>query len=197
MSEDEVTTSDIYVQKSVVFEKAKQYLISANSGNGKTSILNFLYGVNFDFTGRILYNGLTVDDVFSLRKTKISYVFQDLKLFQELTVLENIRIKNDLTNQKSIDEICFWLEQVSLGHKINSLVKHLSLGQKQRVAILRALCQPFEVLLLDEPFSHLDSDNIKIVSNIVKQEVEANKATLIMTSLEESEVFTFDKTLNL
>lgn len=197
MSDVEISASDIYLQEKVLFEKSKKYLIRANSGHGKTSILNFIYGSNTNFEGVITYNDNTNNNVIDFRKTKISYVFQDFKLFPSLTVFENIQLKNTLTNYKTVSEIDTLIGHVLLGHKRDNLVKNLSLGQKQRVAILRALCQPFDFLLLDEPFSHLDKENILIISDIIIQEIEKRCASLIMTSLDETSIFNFDKVLNL
>ena len=196
MSDAEIEGSEIYDKESVFFEKGKKYLITANSGHGKTSILNFIYGINTNFNGNIIYSENT-NSVFDLRKSKISYIFQDLKLFPDLTVFENIQLKNNLTNYKLVEEITSLIEEVLLGHKKDTLVEKLSLGQKQRVAILRALCQPFEFLLLDEPFSHLDKDNIRIITNIINREVKIQGAGLIMTSLDKTYNLEFDKMLNL
>ncbi|MDA0765036.1 MAG: ATP-binding cassette domain-containing protein [Proteobacteria bacterium] len=196
MSDAEIEGSEIYDKESVFFEKGKKYLITANSGHGKTSILNFIYGINTNFNGNIIYSENT-NSVFDLRKSKISYIFQDLKLFPDLTVFENIQLKNNLTNYKLVEEITSLIEEVLLGHKKDTLVEKLSLGQKQRVAILRALCQPFEFLLLDEPFSHLDKDNIRIITNIINREVKTQGAGLIMTSLDKTYNLEFDKMLNL
>lgn len=197
MSDTEISASDIYLRENVLFAKGKKYLIKAKSGHGKTSILNFIYGSSTNFDGQINYNGISYNSIFDLRKTKISYVFQDFKLFPNLTVFENIQLKNTLTNHKTVEEINNLIKKVLLEHKKDSLVKKLSLGQRQRVAILRALCQPFAFLLLDEPFSHLDKENIKIISTIIIQEINKQNAGLIMTSLDETNVFNFDEVLNL
>lgn len=197
MSDAEIKASDVYLVERVVFEKGKTYLIKANSGHGKSSVLNFIYGSNANFSGRIKYQGESTNTSFNLRKSKISYVFQDFKLFPDLTVFENIQLKNTLTDFKSPEEIDRLIEKVQLGAKRDSLVQKLSLGQKQRVAIIRALCQPFEFFLLDEPFSHLDEENIAILTTIIKEEIDKQEASLIMTSLVDSKLFDFDKVLNL
>ena len=200
MSEDEISSSDIYLQDTVLFEKNKKYLIIAGSGRGKTSLLNFIYGSNLNFDGRILYQHAPLKNsaLFDLRKTKISYVFQELKLFSDLSVIENIQLKNGITRHKTTDEIDEWLDKVKLSSKRDSPAKTLSLGQKQRVAIIRALCQPFEFLLLDEPFSHLDDKNSGIMVTIIQEELDKRSAGLIVTSLgNEPGRFDYDLILNL
>ena len=197
MSDDEISSSDIYLKNNVLFEKNKKYLISASSGNGKTSLLNFIYGSSTNFEGNISYNGVSQANIFDFRKSKISYVFQDFKLFPKLTVFENIQLKNSITNNKTFEEIDNLIENVNLGNKKNSLVGSLSMGQKQRVALIRSLCQPFEFLLLDEPFSHLDEKNVKIITKIIITELEKKNASLIATSLGESYLFDFNKILKL
>ena len=124
-------------------------------------------------------------------------MFQDFKLFNELTLLENIKIKNNLTSHKTDNEIDFLIDRLGLSHKRNQIVKSLSLGQKQRVAIIRSLCQPFDFLLLDEPFSHLDEENIKILTEIIDEEIKNQKAGFILTTLNNEYLFQYDKILNL
>ncbi len=196
MSEAELSASDIYLQKEVVFEKGKKYLIKANSGHGKSSVLNFIYGSNYNYTGKVDYSSKE-DSIFNLRKTEISYVFQDFKLFPSLTLFENIQLKNKLTHYKSSGQIDELIEKMQLTHRRDSLVGTLSLGQRQRVAIIRALCQPFNFLLLDEPFSHLDSSNIKIIVDILNKELEERQASVIITALDNLPFIEFDKTINL
>jgi putative ABC transport system ATP-binding protein len=196
MSEAELSGSDIYLQKEVVFQKGQRYLLKANSGHGKSSVLNFIYGSNFNYTGEVSYS-IEETSIFNLRKTEISYVFQDFKLFPSLTLFENIQLKNKLTHYKSTEQIDALIEKMQLTHRRDSLVGTLSLGQRQRAAVIRALCQPFSFLLLDEPFSHLDNSNIKIIIEILNKELEERQAAVIITALDNLPFFEFDKTINL
>jgi len=196
MSESEVSGSDIYLQNEIVFEQGKKYLLKANSGHGKSSILNFIYDCNKNYTGNIFFNNKE-DSIISIRRTKLSYIFQDFKLFSKLTLWENIKIKNNLTNFKTDEEILNLIENSGLIEKKDQKLDTLSLGQKQRTAIIRSLCQPFDILLLDEPFSHLDERNIEIFTNIINQELENQNAGLIMTTLDNEYLFKYDKILNL
>ncbi len=196
MSEEEIASSDIYLQENVVFEKGKKYMIRASSGRGKSSLLNFIYGSIFNYDGSISYP-IPVKNSFELRQDCLSYVFQDLKLFSELSLMENIRLKNELTNHKTETEIEEWLRMAQLDYKKDSPVKTLSLGQRQRAAILRALCQPFQFLLLDEPFSHLDKKNTALFVSIILSEIEKQDAGIILTSLDKELLFEYDHVLNL
>ena len=196
MSEAEVSASDIYLKPSVVFEQGKKYLVCAKSGRGKSSLLNFIYGSNLAYTGEITY-GEPVATPFDLRLRKISYLFQDLCLFPELTALENVQIKNRLTGHKSDKEIMDMLDSVLEPEKKYQLLRTLSLGQRQRVAAVRALCQPFEFILMDEPFSHLDRTTSEAVAQMILREVEAQHAGMIMTALETTDIFPFDTIINL
>lgn len=197
MSESELSGSDIYLQDDLVFESDKKYLIKSNSGNGKSSFLNFIFQSNLNFTGSIKYLNINNDDLIYLRRNKLSYVFQDFKLFPELNIIENLRLKNNLTEYKSEEELLDLVEKVDLINKKDSLIRELSLGQRQRVAIIRSLCQPFSFLLLDEPFSHLDDSNIEILTNLIDQELESRQAGMILTTLNNEYLFSYDKKINL
>ena len=198
MSGDEIPSSDIYLQPEVIFEQGQRYLIRAQSGQGKTSLLNFIYGASFSYDGKITYNEVfNKKEVLRYRIDKLSYVYQDLRLFPTLTAFENIILKNKLTHYKTEAQINSLIERVGLSHKRDTLVQTLSLGQRQRIALLRALCQPFELLLLDEPFSHLDDSNTAILREIIEEELQARNASLLLTSLEDNNFFHYNKKLNL
>ena len=188
MSESELSGSDIYLQDDLVFESDKKYLIKSNSGNGKSSFLNFIFQSNLNFTGSIKYLNINNDDLIYLRRNKLSYVFQDFKLFPELNIIENLRLKNNLTEYKSEEELLDLVEKVDLINKKDSLIRELSLGQRQRVAIIRSLCQPFSFLLLDEPYRAMDALTKSIMHESLLEVYDRTKVTIffITHDLEEA-----------
>ncbi len=186
----------------VVFEQGKRYLIKADSGTGKSSLLSFIYGQRGDYRGDILFNDqdirtLTSQDWCLVRQSMISILFQDLKLFGELTALENVEIKNRLTKTQTTRVIKGWFEELGIADKLNVRADHLSFGQQQRVALIRALCQPFSFLLLDEPISHLDDSNSDIMRDIILRETTRQGAGIIATSIGKHMDIDYNKCLSL
>ena len=175
--------------QSVILEKGKRVVVEAPSGRGKSTLVHLLFGVRKDYSGEICVDGQNLS-TFShrtwseYRTNKVSIVFQDLQLFPQLTVLENLQIKNDLTSHLTKAELIAFIEQIGLSKKINEKCCKLSIGQQQRVAILRSICQPFSWLLLDEPFSHLDANNAQICMDILNQACKQQEAGWILTALE-------------
>jgi ABC-type lipoprotein export system ATPase subunit len=172
----------------VNFRKGENCLISASSGQGKSSLFSFVFGERTDYTGNIYFDSreiktLTKTDWQDVRKKNISYVFQGLRLFSELTAMENIQLKNKITDCKSQDEIDCLMEQSGLQDKRNEKTGRLSFGQQQRIAIIRAFCQPFDFILLDEPFSHLDERNIEIMTGLISEELKRRNAGMLLCSL--------------
>ncbi|MGC9151736.1 MAG: ATP-binding cassette domain-containing protein [Microbacter sp.] len=184
------------------FEKGKRYLISSESGKGKSTLFDFLYGRRHDFTGTILFDNLSIAefrrrDWNRLRQHHISIVFQGFRLFQELTVWENLMLKNQLTHHLSPRQLEQWLEAVGIADKKETLLHFLSYGQQQRVAIVRAFCQPFDFLLMDEPFSHLDKANQQSLCQLITSEVAHRGAGLLLSSLGDAYFLNFDEQLAL
>lgn len=175
-------------KSNIDFEKGKSYLIKAESGLGKSSLCSYIYGYRVDFSGDILFDNdnikaIQADKWDIIRSKHISLLLQELRLFPELTALENVYLKNNLTHYKTNDEIDSMFEQLGITERKNQLIGKMSWGQQQRVAIIRALCQPFDFLFLDEPISHLDDNNAQIITNLILDEVKAQQAGLIVTSI--------------
>lgn len=193
--------SDIWRQQ-VTLEKGKTYLVEASSGTGKSSLCSFIIGYRKDFDGKILFDGrdsskLTTSDWTKLRQSHISLLFQELRLFPELTAMENIEIKNSLTGFKTKGEIEQWFEALGIADKMQSPVRLLSFGQQQRVAMIRALVQPFDFLLADEPISHLDDENSKVMAHIMTEEASRQGAGIVITSIGKHMDLPYDKILKL
>ena len=179
--------SDIWM-KNVTFEKGKKYLIEAASGTGKSSLCSFVYGYRKDYSGKILFDdedvaNYNVSQWVELRKRSVSMLFQELRLFPELTAFENIRLKNDLTGFRTTAEIEQRLEQLGIADKRDQLIGKMSFGQQQRVAFVRALSQPADFLFMDEPVSHLDKSNGKILADILDEECQKRGLGIIVTSI--------------
>jgi len=177
-------------------------LISAPSGKGKTTLLNIIIGRRTDYVGTVMIDGqnplyFSAKERSVLLSRKISVVHQGLSLFDELSLEQNIQLKNRITSFKSHSEIDKMLVRLGLEQQRRQKVKTLSYGQKQRLAIIRALCQPFGFILLDEPFSHLDDYNAVAAWQLITEEVAAHGAGVILTSLGNNHQIPFDTIYNL
>ncbi|MBQ5466604.1 MAG: ATP-binding cassette domain-containing protein [Muribaculaceae bacterium] len=197
----EKNESEVWLQN-LTFEKGKHYLISAESGTGKSSMCSYIYGYRVDYSGQFLFDGqdirsLTVPQWCEVRKRQIAYLPQDMRLFPELTALENIQLKNQLTGFKTEAQILPLFEALGIADKVNSPVAKLSIGQQQRVAIIRTLCQPCDFILLDEPVSHLDETNNRIVAQLVQEEAQRQGAGIISTSVGNNVKINVDKEFKL
>ncbi len=193
--------SDVWNQD-ITFEKGHLYLLEAHSGKGKSTFCSYLIGQRCDYSGVIKFdeqeiNKLMVKDWVEIRKTKISYLFQELRLFPELTAYENIAIKNNMTQFKSKQEILSWFEELGIADKVEQKIGLMSFGQQQRVALMRALVQPFDFLLADEPISHLDDENAAIMAKIMMNEAQSQGAGVIVTSIGKHMNLNYEKVVRL
>ena len=182
----------------IVFDKGKRYLIEASSGTGKSSLCSYIYGYRRDYQGIISFDGrnirsFSVGEWADIRKHSLSILFQELRIFPELTALENVLLKNRLTNHKKKKEILALFEATGIPDKTDKL----SFGQQQRVAFIRSLCQPFDFIFLDEPISHLDNDNSAIMSRLLMEEAGKQGAGIIVTSIGKHLELEYDETFRL
>jgi len=193
--------SDIW-GKDISFSKGEMIKIVAPSGSGKTSLVHFLYGMRQDYNGAILYGDRNIkqfgaEDFALHRKDHISVVFQDLRLFPEQTVGENLEIKRQLNPFHPAEMIKEMAERLGIGNKLQSKAKICSYGEQQRIAIIRSLLQPFDFLLLDEPFSHLDTNNSQKAMELMLEEARQREACIIFADLERIDYFPFTKLFHL
>jgi ABC-type lipoprotein export system ATPase subunit len=173
----------------VVFESGKRILLNASSGKGKTSFVHTLMGLRSDYYGDILIENkntklFSEDEWVNLRQRKIAVVYQDLQLFPQLTIEQNLKLKADFTNSFNESDALKKIEFLGLKDKWNQKCGILSMGQQQRVAIVRALIQPFEFLVMDEPFSHLDNQNANLCLKLIEERCTELNAGFILTTLD-------------
>ena len=179
--------SNVWAQN-ILITKGEHLHIVAPSGSGKTSLMHFIYGLRKDYSGAIFYDDtdikkLSTESFSSFRQNKVSIIFQDLRLFEEQTVRENIEIKRMLAPYHPVEKVDEMATQLGIETKLNQLVKTCSYGEQQRIAIIRALMQPFDFILLDEPYSHLDEVNRKKAMELIYEECEKRKAAMVFADL--------------
>lgn len=186
----------------VDFEKGNTYLVEAESGMGKSTFCSYLLGYRHDYSGQIFFDQ---DDVrrykisqwVTVRQQHIGMLFQEMRLFPELTALENVQIKNRLTSTVSKATIEEWFSKLGIAEKLHQKAGLLSQGQQQRVAFMRSLAQPFDFLVVDEPISHLDDVNAQLMADMVMQVKESTLCGVIVTSIGKHLPLTYDYTLKL
>lgn len=184
------------------FKRGGLYLVEAASGKGKSTFCSYVIGYRNDYTGKILFDNDDIKDYKSgkwseLRRNSISHLFQELRLFPELTAMENVLINNQLTQHSETEKILSWFERLGIPEKTDQKIGMMSFGQQQRVAMMRALAQPFDVLLVDEPISHLDDYNSQIMADIMMEEAKKQNACVIVTSIGKHMNLPYDKTYKL
>ncbi len=181
--------------------------ITGPSGSGKTSLLKLFIGMEYPTVGQVNVLGLNIDKTESkkirkLRK-RIGPVFQEFKLIQGRTSLENVMMGMrflGMSNKEIKKEAENALIKVGLEHKIKSLVENLSWGETQRVAIARAIARKPAIILADEPTGNLDMDNALNILDLLASIKSEDTAIIITTHathlLENIEVGKFVKVDN-
>ena len=193
------STSAIW-KRNCSFSKGESVFVKAPSGTGKTTLIHILCGIRADYEGAVNWEGVLLRNagdasLAALRKNAVSVIFQDMRLFPELTTWENLEIKRCLTNTVTTQTVEGWVERLGIQEKKQAPAATLSYGEQQRVSIIRALLQPFEWLLMDEPFSHLDHVNIQKAALLIAEVVARNKAGMLLADLDENTYFPYTQTL--
>ena len=158
------------------FVKGKIYCITGPSGCGKTTLLSILSGTKRNYYGEVFFNSQPINKLSNYSFNNVSYVSQKYQLFDNLTAIENVLLPLEMIDEninKYIHKANMLFKQFNVNSIINEKVKNLSGGEKQRIAIIRALLKPFDILLLDEPTSALDDYSSSLfidILNIIKKD---------------------------
>ncbi len=182
----------------LLFEDGASYILLGASGCGKSTLLNLIAGVLSPDRGTVVIDGLDMNTLSQREKDrfriqKIGYIFQDFKLIPDMTVADNI----DILRLEGIDTsgAGALLSRLGMEQKKNRKIRHLSGGEKQRVAIVRALVKKPPIILADEPTGNL---NFAIGEQVIRELAEASKGkTLIAVSHDERLTPFFDHVIDM
>lgn len=169
-------------------EQGEFVAIIGSSGCGKTTLLQMLGALDKPSSGDLFYRGNSLpdlDDPSDYRAREIGFIFQSFHLLPTFTALENIQIpmiESDLPAAQRKGQALSLLRSVGLENRADHFPAKLSGGERQRVAIARSLANGPSVLLADEPTGNLDSENARIILDLLVQLHEEQQMTLVLVT---------------
>ena len=177
---------------SVSFKKGELVSIVGESGSGKSTLMNLIGGLDSDFTGQIIADGMDLGklsdkELDKYRKDKVGFVFQSFNLISHLSILDNVTLALTLSNvgeKEKIARATKMLQLVGLESQLKKKPTQLSGGQKQRVAIARALINNPDIIIADEPTGALDTTTSMQILKILKEIADSGKLVIMVTHSE-------------
>lgn len=173
---------------SFAVEPGEFLVIKGSSGSGKSTLLSLLSGLDSPTTGRVFIDGqditdLSEDDLAPMRNETIGFVFQSFHLVPSLDALENVMFPAELKRSRDAEARArALLERVGLGARVHNFPHQLSGGEKQRVAICRALINDPAIVFADEPTGNLDSKNGDAILDLLLDLHRERQSTLVMVT---------------
>ena len=184
---------------SLGFEEGKFYSILGDSGSGKTTFLSLLSGLEYPYSGKIIYKSYYIKDIgySDFRKKYVSIVFQDYNLIRYLSVYDNIVTAMKISGRKvHREEVLGFLKTLGIDEEMAfKKVTRLSGGEQQRVAIARAVAVNSKIILADEPTGNLDHNTSMEIFDLFKRLVKEYDKTVIMVTHNEKLAMMCDKVL--
>ncbi len=169
-------------------EAGEFLVISGSSGSGKTTLLTMLSGLDKPTSGRVFIDRRDItdaseDDLAPLRNRLIGFVFQAFHLIPSMSALENIMFPAELQGLPDAESKARQLlERVGLSDRADNLPSRLSGGEKQRIALCRAVINDPKLIFADEPTGNLDSKNGRIVfSQLIEMKNEKGATLIVVT----------------
>ena len=172
----------------IAVERGEILVLIGPSGSGKSTLLNILGTLDSDFSGSLIIDELYISntvDITSIRRHKLGFIFQFHHLLPEFTILENLLIPQMITGnysnvpQNAAKEM---LKLIGLEERVNHYPNEISGGERQRVAVVRAMINTPSIILADEPTGNLDRDNSrKMLKLMVKLKVKYKQTFIIAT----------------
>lgn len=165
------------------FDFGKIYSIVGPSGCGKSTLLNLIANLDKNYKGQIIYNGYDIKKMKNHTFLNVSFCNQKYQLFDELTSIENVLLQFKLSNKKTskyLYKAQSLFSYFNIYELINKKVKDLSGGEKQRVAIIKAILKDSPIMLFDEPTSALDEENRNLFLKLINK-IKMGKIIILVT----------------
>ncbi len=188
----ELRAGPLEVLKGVSFELNEGELLAivGISGSGKTTLLNLLYGIDVVTSGQILLDGkiltdLSKDEFRNFRRDNFGMIFQEFYLIPSMTAIENVMVPLIIAGKSeklALTKAYKLLESVEMRPMANKLPSQLSNGQKQRIAIARAIANNPRMLICDEPSRALDTALGDEIMDLIENLIEKENISVIMTT---------------
>ena len=180
----------ILKQINLTVKPGERVVITGKSGAGKSVLLSLVSGMDRPSSGDIQFDGqsyqaLSDDALNRLRIHDIGLIFQNLNLINSWTVLENVEagmLGLSETKQSRRDIAITWLENVGLKDRLDHLPEHLSMGEQQRVAVVRTLIRKPRLIVADEPTGDLDNETAEIIIRMLNDAAREKKAALLVAT---------------
>ena len=178
--------NNIFENVSFNLEKGKIYGLVGANGSGKSTLLKIIMSL-YKTKGRVLINGFDVRKNFSEALSKVSGIVDNVSLYDFLTAKENLRYFAYLydVDYSKVKEI---LELLKFDINDKRIVKHFSLGMKQKLGIAQVLMENPDVLILDEPFNGIEEESVRKIKKILKEEKKKGKLIIITSHIKEDVV---------
>ena len=167
----------------------EKIVIYGRSGSGKSTLLNLLSGLDIYSDGEISYKNYKYDNqhrqLTQLRKESMGFVYQFHHLLKEFTSIENVALGSMISGdnkKRSLEKASDILDRFGLSERLNHFPSQLSGGEKQRVAMARALINKPDLIFLDEPTGNLDKETSKEVINYLNNLANEYKSSIIVAT---------------
>ncbi len=181
----------------------EQVVLVGRSGCGKTTLLHTIAGISRPDSGTIEIDGTDITKLSEVRRDrfraiKLGYVFQTFNLLPAFSALENVMLGMNFSG-RSVD--ANWakelLDRVGLGHRLNHVPAHLSVGEQQRVAVARALANRPKLILADEPTANVDTRNQQQVIDLIRNNCKQDNIALLIVTHTPEVAQQFERVVNL
>ncbi len=186
--------------------RAEKMAVIGPSGSGKTTFLNLIAGITTPVNGAINMGSIKINQLSDgqrrdFRITTIGFVFQDFELLDYLNVMDNILHPYRITSALSLDKevrarAATLAQEMGIGDKLKRAASDLSHGEKQRVAICRALLPQPRLILADEATGNLDPDNKALILDLLFKAVSDHNATLVAVTHDHELLKRFDRVVD-